>query len=100
MGYAWLYNYKKDPGLAEFQDILNCLENGFLKIMMEEDPEKMTEADVEMPGENKEKSMMTEEVMKNIADFVSQNQKAELQRIEVRMEGIENSIAASKETTE
>eukprot|EP00972_Heterocapsa_arctica_P029072 4277174-Heterocapsa_arctica.AAC.1 len=61
MGYAWLYNYKKDPDLADFQDILNCLENGILKRMMEEEPDNMTEADVEMPIEIKEKSMMTEE---------------------------------------
>eukprot|EP00972_Heterocapsa_arctica_P084699 12474692-Heterocapsa_arctica.AAC.1 len=85
MCYAWLYNYKKDPDLAEFQDMLNCLENGILKRRMEKEPEKMTEADVEMPSE-KEKSMMTEEVMNNIADFVSQNQKTDLRNIEGRLE--------------
>eukprot|EP00972_Heterocapsa_arctica_P104890 15458158-Heterocapsa_arctica.AAC.1 len=68
--------------------------------MMEEEPVKMIEADVEMPSEHMEKSMMTEEEMTNIADFVSQNQKADLQKIQGRLEGIENSIAASKETTE
>eukprot|EP00972_Heterocapsa_arctica_P031451 4632935-Heterocapsa_arctica.AAC.1 len=61
MGYAWLYNYKKDPDLADFQETLNCLENGILKRTMEEEPEKMAEADVEMPIEIEEKSMMTEE---------------------------------------
>eukprot|EP00972_Heterocapsa_arctica_P092921 13705610-Heterocapsa_arctica.AAC.1 len=55
MGYAWLYNYKKDPDLAEFLDIINCLENGILNIMMEEEPEKMAEAEVDKTqGEHRE----------------------------------------------
>eukprot|EP00972_Heterocapsa_arctica_P021468 3159751-Heterocapsa_arctica.AAC.1 len=81
MGYAWLYNYKKNPDLEEFQDILNSLENGILNRMMENKPENI-EADMEMPTENKDQSMMTEEMMKNIADIVSMNQKAELLKIE------------------
>eukprot|EP00972_Heterocapsa_arctica_P056427 8325058-Heterocapsa_arctica.AAC.1 len=52
--------------------------------MMEEEPETMIEAEVEMPKENTEKSMMTEEEINNIADFVSENQKADLNHIEER----------------
>eukprot|EP00972_Heterocapsa_arctica_P085482 12598705-Heterocapsa_arctica.AAC.1 len=66
--------------------------------MMEEEPEKIIEADVEMPIEIKEKNMMT--VLNNIADFVSQNQKADLMKIEERLVGIQNTLAASKEMTE
>eukprot|EP00972_Heterocapsa_arctica_P051147 7519276-Heterocapsa_arctica.AAC.1 len=68
--------------------------------MMEEEPAKTIETDVEMPDENMEKSKMKEEEMNNIADLVSQNQKADLQKIEERLECIEHSIAASKEMTE
>eukprot|EP00972_Heterocapsa_arctica_P045622 6733952-Heterocapsa_arctica.AAC.1 len=67
---------------------------------MEEEPEKMIEAEVEMPKENIEKNMMTQEEMNNIADFVSENQKAELKKIEERLEGIEGINTASKEMTE
>eukprot|EP00972_Heterocapsa_arctica_P061081 9005855-Heterocapsa_arctica.AAC.1 len=67
--------------------------------MMDEEPEKMTEADVEMPIEIKE-SMMTEEMMKNIADLVSENQKAELLKIEERLADIESTITAGKEMTD
>eukprot|EP00972_Heterocapsa_arctica_P063729 9403376-Heterocapsa_arctica.AAC.1 len=42
---------------------------------------------------------MTEEEMKKIADFVSQNQKTYLLKME-RLKGIEYTIAASKEMTE
>eukprot|EP00972_Heterocapsa_arctica_P070752 10451226-Heterocapsa_arctica.AAC.1 len=52
MGYAWIFNYKKDPDLVEFPDILNCLENGILNRMMEEEPAKTIETDAEMPSEN------------------------------------------------
>eukprot|EP00972_Heterocapsa_arctica_P010892 1595380-Heterocapsa_arctica.AAC.1 len=52
-----------------------------------------------MPSENTEKSMMTEEGMNNIADFVSQKQKTDLRKIEERLEGIESTIAASKVDT-
>eukprot|EP00972_Heterocapsa_arctica_P034905 5137544-Heterocapsa_arctica.AAC.1 len=68
--------------------------------MMEDEPENMIEADVEMPSESKDKSMMTEEMMKNIADLVSMNQKAELHNIEERLAGIESTITAGKEMTE
>eukprot|EP00972_Heterocapsa_arctica_P027554 4051600-Heterocapsa_arctica.AAC.1 len=67
---------------------------------MEEEPAKTTETDVEMPNEIMEKGKMTEEEMNMIAEFVSQNQKTYLLKIEERLEGIEHSIAASKEMTE
>eukprot|EP00972_Heterocapsa_arctica_P010372 1524995-Heterocapsa_arctica.AAC.1 len=69
MGYAWIFNYKKDPDLVEFLDILNCLENGIPKRMLEEEPAKMTETDVEMPNEIMEKGKMTEEEMKKVAEI-------------------------------
>eukprot|EP00972_Heterocapsa_arctica_P091859 13547834-Heterocapsa_arctica.AAC.1 len=100
MGYAWIFNYKKDPDLLEFLDFLNCLENGILKRMMEEEPAKTTETEIELPSENMEKSKMTEEEMNNIAEIVSQNQKTYLLKIEARLQGIECSIAANKEMTE
>eukprot|EP00972_Heterocapsa_arctica_P031371 4620651-Heterocapsa_arctica.AAC.1 len=53
-----------------------------------------------MPIENKDKSMMTEEMMKHIADFVSMNQKTELLNIDERLASIEHKIAAGKEMTE
>eukprot|EP00972_Heterocapsa_arctica_P108540 15983299-Heterocapsa_arctica.AAC.1 len=68
--------------------------------MMEEKQEKMTEADVEMPIEIKEKSVMPEEMMKKIADLVSENKKAELLKIEGILAGIESTITACKEMTE
>eukprot|EP00972_Heterocapsa_arctica_P028902 4251635-Heterocapsa_arctica.AAC.1 len=68
--------------------------------MMEEEPAKTIETYAEMPSENMDKSKMTEEEMNNIADFVSQNQKTYLLKIEERLQGIEYSIAASKEMTE
>eukprot|EP00972_Heterocapsa_arctica_P075091 11080222-Heterocapsa_arctica.AAC.1 len=68
--------------------------------MMEDEPEKMIEADVEMPIGTKEKSMMTEEELKNIADLMSQNQKTDLLKIEERLAGIESTISASREMTE
>eukprot|EP00972_Heterocapsa_arctica_P009301 1369178-Heterocapsa_arctica.AAC.1 len=73
MGYEWLYNYKRIPDLVEFQEIVNSLENGILNRMMEDEPENietyMEEAD--MPNEIKAQGMMTEEMMKKIADIVS-----------------------------
>eukprot|EP00972_Heterocapsa_arctica_P038369 5649888-Heterocapsa_arctica.AAC.1 len=57
----------------------------------------MTETDAELPNEIMEKNKMTEEEMKKIADIMSQNQKTYLLKIEARLEGIENTIAASKE---
>eukprot|EP00972_Heterocapsa_arctica_P044709 6596878-Heterocapsa_arctica.AAC.1 len=68
--------------------------------MMTEETTKMTETDAELPNEFMEKSKMTEEDMNNIAEIMSQNQKTDLLRIEARLEGIENSIAASKEMAE
>eukprot|EP00972_Heterocapsa_arctica_P006691 978673-Heterocapsa_arctica.AAC.1 len=68
--------------------------------MMEEEPEKMVEAEEEKPKENIEKNMMTEEEMKKIADFVSENQKSEMKKIEERLEGIVGIITATKERTE
>eukprot|EP00972_Heterocapsa_arctica_P100927 14877133-Heterocapsa_arctica.AAC.1 len=68
--------------------------------MMTEQTTKMTEADAELPNDPMEKSKMTEEDMNNLAEIMSQNQKTELLKIEARLEGIENSIAASKEMAE
>eukprot|EP00972_Heterocapsa_arctica_P027299 4012909-Heterocapsa_arctica.AAC.1 len=73
MGYAWLYNYKKNPDLVEFLEIVSFLEHGILNTTMEDEPEKI-EADMEesdMPNEIKVQGMMTEEMMNNIADIVS-----------------------------
>eukprot|EP00972_Heterocapsa_arctica_P051301 7545517-Heterocapsa_arctica.AAC.1 len=53
-----------------------------------------------MPIENKDKSMMTKEMMKHIADFVSMNQKTELLKIDEKLASIEHTIAAGKEMTE
>eukprot|EP00972_Heterocapsa_arctica_P004009 595927-Heterocapsa_arctica.AAC.1 len=86
MGYAWIFNYKKDPDLVQFLDILNCLENGILKRMMEAEPAKTTETDAELPNEIIEKNKMTEEEVNNIAEIMSQNQKTYLLKIEARLE--------------
>eukprot|EP00972_Heterocapsa_arctica_P003305 491919-Heterocapsa_arctica.AAC.1 len=53
-----------------------------------------------MPIENKDKNMMTEEMIKQIAEIVSMNQKTELHNIEERLASIERTIASGKEMTE
>eukprot|EP00972_Heterocapsa_arctica_P031017 4563093-Heterocapsa_arctica.AAC.1 len=59
MGYAWIYNYKKDPELAEFQNILNCLETGIQTRLMTEETTKMPETDAEEQTEHMNNNKMT-----------------------------------------
>eukprot|EP00972_Heterocapsa_arctica_P040580 5980459-Heterocapsa_arctica.AAC.1 len=60
--------------------------------MMEDEPEKK-EADLEesdAPNEDKAMAMMKEEMMMKIADIISARLMTYLRKIEVRLEGIEN----------
>eukprot|EP00972_Heterocapsa_arctica_P004522 672131-Heterocapsa_arctica.AAC.1 len=69
MGYAWIYNYKKNAVLAEFQDILNCLETGIQKIQMTEEATKVTETEAEWQNEHLNNNKMTEEEVTKIAEI-------------------------------
>eukprot|EP00972_Heterocapsa_arctica_P111036 16347539-Heterocapsa_arctica.AAC.1 len=99
MGFALIYNYKKNPALAYFPIILNILETGLQTMMMTEDIDAMTEADGEEHNEDMDKCTMTEEDMNNTAETMMNKLMPELQNIEGRIESLENTHSASKEFT-
>ena len=100
MGYAWIYNYKKNPELAEFQDIPNCLETGIQTMQMTEETTKVPETEAERQDEHMSKNMMTEEEATKIAEIMSNIQKPYFLRIEAILENIENIVSVSKEMSE
>eukprot|EP00972_Heterocapsa_arctica_P028270 4157407-Heterocapsa_arctica.AAC.1 len=81
MGYAWIYNYKNNPDLAEAQDILNCLETGIQTMLKTEETTKLPDAEEDDQDEPMSKNKMTEEEATKIAEIMNKILKPDLLRI-------------------
>eukprot|EP00972_Heterocapsa_arctica_P013799 2035325-Heterocapsa_arctica.AAC.1 len=73
MGYAWLYQNKKNPDLKDFPDIMNYMENEILKRATTDETEKKEEAmeESDTPNEDKTMVLMKDEMMVKLADIIS-----------------------------